>query len=260
MHQPVTIVAMAAFIGLLSVSVYAATATDARLDRIERQLDSRGLVDMSNRIEQLQRDVQQLRGEIEVQNHTLEEMRRRQKELYLDTDRRLRKLEAAPSIPAATAVLPVETVPASGAESGVPAAMPPPVPAPSGQDEKAAYDMAYALLNDRRYPDAAKAFGQFVTAYPQSEYTDNARYWLGETYLVMGGHKDAMNAFNELVKLHPESDKVPGARLKIGYIYYENENWAAARKELSALIADYPDTTVAREANSRLQRMKKEGR
>lgn len=245
----------AVLFGLLSVNVFAADkATDARLDRIERKLDSRGLVDMSNRIEQLQRDVQQLRGEIEVQNHTLDDMRRRQKELYLDTDRRLRQLEGSsvPAVPATMTAPPVErtggTVPAT------------PAVKPAGEGEKAAYDMAYRFLNDRRYPDAAKAFGQFVTAYPQSEYTDNARYWLGETWLVMGENKNAMNAFKEMVKAHPDSDKVPGARLKIGYIYYENQDWVAARKELNALVTDYPGTTVAREANNRLQRMTKEGR
>jgi len=255
MFKPVTAVATATIIWLLSASVFADSATDARLGRIERQLDARGLVDMSNRIEQLQRDVQQLRGEIEVQNHALEEMRRRQKELYLDTDRRMRQLEAAPT---ASTVPPVEEIPASDViPPGVVAPMSPPVI--SGQGEKAAYDMAYALLNDRRYPDAAAAFGQFVTAYPESDYADNARYWLGETWLVMGEHKNAMDAFVELVKMHPDSDKLPGARLKIGYIHYENQDWAAARKELNALIVDYPDTTVAREANNRLQRMKREG-
>lgn len=226
MFKSAPAVVMTVFTGLLSVSVLATPATDARLERIERQLDARGLVDMSNRIDQLQRDVQQLRGEIEVQNHALEEMRRRQKELYLDTDRRLRQLETVPSMPATSAVSPptsavspVEMAPPDGSTPEAVASVPPPVLS-SGQDEKAAYDMAYALLNDRRYPDAAKAFGQFVTAWPQSDYTDNARYWLGETWLVMGEHEAAMRAFNELVKSHPDSDKVPGARLKIGYIHY----------------------------------------
>jgi len=257
MLKPVTAVATATMIWLLSASAFADSATDARLGRIERQLDARGLVDMSNRIEQLQRDVQQLRGELEVQNHALEEMRRRQKELYLDTDRRMRQLEAAPTVPSANIASPVGAGPASDViPPGVVAPMSPPV---AGQGEKAVYDMAYALLNARRYPDAARAFGQFVTAYPESDYTDNARYWLGETWLVMGEHKNAMDAFVELVKMHPDSDKLPGARLKIGYIHYENQDWAAARKELNALIIDYPDTTVAREANTRLQRMKREG-
>ena len=69
-------------------------ATDARLDSIERKLDSRGLMDMLNRIEEMQRDIQQLRGDIEVQTHTLGEIQRRSREQYLDIDRRLQQLES----------------------------------------------------------------------------------------------------------------------------------------------------------------------
>ena len=46
---------------------------------------------------------------------------------------------------------------------------------------------------------------------------------------------------------------------KIAYILYEKKDWTAARKALSDLVSDYPDTTVSRQANERLQRMKKEG-
>ncbi len=68
-------------------------ATDARLDSIERKLDSRGLLEMLNRVEQMQQTIQQLRGDLEVQAHTLEEMQRRSREQYLDLDRRLQQLE-----------------------------------------------------------------------------------------------------------------------------------------------------------------------
>ena len=66
---------------------------ETRINNLERKIEGRGLVDMLTQIEQLQRDVQQLRGEIEVQSHTLEDMQRRQRELYLDIDRRLQPLE-----------------------------------------------------------------------------------------------------------------------------------------------------------------------
>jgi TolA-binding protein len=45
----------------------------------------------------------------------------------------------------------------------------------------------------------------------------------------------------------------------MGYIHYENSSWAQARKELSAVVSDYPGTTAARLANDRLQRMQQEG-
>ena len=79
-----------------------AASTSERLDSIERTLDSRGLLDLLNRVEKMQRDIQQLRGDIEVQTHTLKEMQRRSREQYLDIDRRLQQIESgAPGMPAA---------------------------------------------------------------------------------------------------------------------------------------------------------------
>ena len=73
---------------LLPLQPAEAASTRERLDNIERKLDSRGLLDMLNRIEQMQRDLQELRGEIELQTHTLKDMQRRSREQYLDIDRR----------------------------------------------------------------------------------------------------------------------------------------------------------------------------
>ena len=78
---------------LAGAPVALAESTKERLDALERKLDSRSLLEMLNRIEQLQGDVQQLRGSVELQAHRLEELQRQQREQYLDTDRRLQQLE-----------------------------------------------------------------------------------------------------------------------------------------------------------------------
>jgi TolA-binding protein len=62
-----------------SVPLHAAPSVQERLDALERKVDSRGLIDLYTQVEQLQRDLQKLRGDIEVQNHTLEELQRSQR-------------------------------------------------------------------------------------------------------------------------------------------------------------------------------------
>lgn len=251
-------------------------STSERLDRIERQLEGRGLIDLLNQLEKLQGDVQQLHGDIEVQTHQLEDMQRRQKELYLDIDRRLQQLEtgqplapgAAAEAPLPTPVVPEVSPPPVAAPppavEAPPAAVTPPPAAPaaahvSTAEEQADYEKALAILREGRYVEAASAFNQFLENYPGSGYSDNAYYWLGETYYVTRNFDRALASFNKLVGAYPQSPKVLGARLKIGYIYFEKQDWAAARKELSALVTGYPGTTEARLADDRLQRMKKEG-
>ena len=274
---------------LAAPAVMAAKSANERLDNIERKLESRGLIDMLNRVEQLQQSLQEMRGEMEVQAHTLQQMQRQQRQQYLDVDRRLRQLESAPAAgiaamppsaaprvgaPAVTAPpvvsVPPITAPAAGVGSGRsqpptrPASKytPPQAPVPGSIEqigEQAEYDTALATLREGRYPEAAQAFKQFLVDHPGSSYADNAQYWLGEAYYVTRSFDRAQSTFQNLVATFPQSAKVPGSRLKIAYILYEKKDWAAARRELTGLVSAYPGTTVARQANERLQRMKSEG-
>jgi tol-pal system protein YbgF len=248
--------------------------TDARLDSIERKLDSRGLLDMLSRIEQMQQTIQQLRGDLEVQAHTLDEMQRRSREQYLDLDRRLQQLETGqavtPSFDNATPALaplpvtpPATQVPSAPErtvvqEVGQPAAQTTPPAVQAG--ERAEYEQALAILREGRYAEAAQAFNGFLANYPGSSYADNANYWLGETYYVTRDFDRALAAFKGLIDNYPNSPKTPDSYLKTGYIYYEKQDWAASRQALEAVISGYPGTTAARLAADRLQAMKRDGR
>jgi len=274
-------ISLLVFAAGVSPLLLAEPSTRERLDSIERKLDSRGLLELLNRVEQMQRDAQQLRGDIEVQTHTLEELQRRQREQYLDIDRRLQQLEsglpgAAPVAPAPGSSLPGSSVPMSPPPSGATTATLPPV-APAGvpaaarepaapltltpgtPEQKAEYDTALAILREGRYAEAAGAFNRFLAANPASSYSDNASYWLGETYYVTRDFDKALATFRGLTVNFPDSPKVSDSRLKMGYIYYENKDWANARQELEMVASNYPGSTAARLADDRLRRMQKEG-
>jgi tol-pal system protein YbgF len=251
---------LAALACALPVGQATAESTGERLDRLERQLDSRGLIDMLNRLDQMERDLQQLRGELELQTHQQEDMTRRQRELYLDVDRRLQQLETGQPAAPVTAP-PTVTAPPLSAQPAAPLSpdiAPPPVAGSSA--EQADYERALGILREGRYPEAADAFNRLLASYPGGDYADNATYWLGETYYVTREFDRALSTFSTLVTDFPQSSKVPDARLKIGYIHYEKSNWKLARQELSTVVSTYPGTTAARLANDRLQRMSKEGR
>ena len=66
----------------------------ARLEKLERLLQNQGLLDMLQQLEHLQAEINQMRGEVELQNHTLEDMKKRQRDLYTDIDRRMQRLES----------------------------------------------------------------------------------------------------------------------------------------------------------------------
>ncbi len=131
--------------------------------------------------------------------------------------------------------------------------------ASSPEDEKSSYDEAFQSLKDLKYADAAEKFLNFIEKYPDSEYADNAQYWLGESYYVTRNYDIALEAFQVLLSDHPDSPKIADGLLKIGYTHYELKQWDQARAALTQVQEQYPGTTLARLAGSRLRSMKLEG-
>lgn len=229
---------------------------DTRLSRVERLLESQSLVDMLTRLDKLQGEVRELRGEVELLNHEFDDLKRRQKDLYLDMDRRLRKLEVG-SVPVPPAALPPAATP--GTTAAQPETPPPAAAAPTAGEE-AAYQKAFNLLKEGRYPQAETAFRDFLKTYPTGAYSDNAQYWLAETKYVTKQFNEALTEFQKVVNQYPNSAKVADAKLKLGFIHYELGQWDAAKQALTEVINGYPKSTAANLAEKRLQRMKAEGR
>ncbi len=267
---------------LVCLLVYGSTASavskdelEARVQQLERRLDSRSLVSLMEQVSALQREVQQLRGDIEVQTHSMESLQKRQRDLYLDIDRRLHRLEAGgvqgqTDVPGTAAVVPARP-------GGAPGAPPPAAPftspgrsstatgsaaasaALNPAEQRKDYDRALEQLKEGRYTEASSAFQDFLKKHPGSSYADNAQYWLGEVYYVTRQFQLALSEFGKVVDGYPDSTKIADAKLKIGYIQYELKDWAKAREMLAQVVQVYPGTTTARLAQERLDRMKREG-
>jgi tol-pal system protein YbgF len=238
---------------------------------------------MSNlviQVQELQDEVRNMRGQLEEQARELENLKRRQRDQYLDIDQRLSDMRnnmpvssnGQPYIPPSTAQgsnpaqqsgdvpevrAPMEsgasvtTIAQPAAQSEMVAANP--------ADEKAAYDQAFQALKELRYADAAESFQTFLDQYPNSEYADNAQYWLGESYYVTRNYDIALKAFQDLMDNYSDSPKVADALLKVGYTHYELQDWEAATAALTQVQEKYPDTTLSRLAESRLRSMRMEG-
>jgi len=224
-----------------------------RIQRLERMLSSDVLREQTQTIQTLREEISALREQIEQQDYELESMKQRQRNLYLDMDRRINNVEAGGSNRGKVAA----PVPPPNTSASTSAAIPAVVA--GDNDGQEAYSNAFSLLKEGQYEQSIKAFEAFKTSYPNSKYADNAQYWLGEANYVSRDYKTALTEFQQLIAQYPQSSKNPGARLKIGYVYFELKNWSAAREALQQVITLYPDTTVAKKANERLQRMKREG-
>jgi tol-pal system protein YbgF len=222
------------------------TDMEARLIRIERIVENQSLVQLASELETLRSETTALRGELETLRFETENSDSRQRELYVDVDRRLQSLETTPR-----AFEPPPAAPSLGAPSEAPPAV---AARPSGSDQQN-YDAAFALLQGRKYDEAAAAFETFLMQFPTSPRADNAVYWLAETHYVRGRFNDAMPVFRRVIEQYPQSDKVPDALLKVGFCQIELGDRGAARTSLQEVMRQFPDTTAARLASQRLDRL-----
>jgi len=230
-------------------------ALEQRLQRLERRVGH--ITELMLEVQALKRTNRELQGQVEEQQHMLERLRKKQRELYLDLDERLGRLQGAPAATPAPEERPAE-VPAARPVPGSPAARSSSSKPSRSAGERAEYDAAYASLNPskRRYKDAINGFNAFLAKYPQSDLADNALYWLGESYYVTQDNKSALAAFDRLLKEFPDSDKVPGALLKKGYILDAMGKRKEARNTLQQVLDQYPSSSVASMAKARLKHMK----
>ncbi len=239
-------------------------STQERLERLERRVKS--MTEIMLRLDRLQQEMRELRGEVEVQAHALETIKKRQRDLYLDIDQRLnQQLGSGPSAGSGASPPPPSEQRPAAPPARVPAGPPaqqrpsPPVSTARPAGEEKAYRTAFNLLKQGRYEDSITAFRAFLEQYPAGNYADNAQYWLGEANYVSRDFDAALAEFDRVITLHPYSPKVPGAMLKTGFIYYEQQKWAQARKRLTDLRRKYPTATESRLAKKRLDQMRAEG-
>lgn len=240
-----------------------AQGLNQRILRLERVLDNSVLIDMVQRMEALQNEVRQLRGELEQKTNQIESMREQQRKLYLDTDGRLQALESGGgggfddlaelddiSLDEPETLQTVEEIVA-----------PPPQPVPTSSEraEKLDYQNAYDLLILGRNREAIVEFENFLEQYPEGTYSDNAHYWLGEANYVERRFVEAIDRFNVVIFQFPGSRKVPDARLRKGFALFELQRYTEARQELSLVEGEYRGRSIAALARRRLEQMDNAG-
>ncbi len=247
------------------------------LQRMNTLIDNRAMLDIFQRVDELADEINQLRGELELQASDLEGIKTRQRELYLDIDRRMRDLEdRAVGQSSTLAPVPVPATDTSSTTTGEEVAadtstavtgstssttqiVPVIPPSANLNEEKAAYQVAFDSLKEGRYKKAKEQFNQFLRDYPDSIYAGNAQYWLGEANYVTRNFKQAVTEFNRVLTRYSTSAKIPDAMLKLGYTHYELKQYELARTVLQNLRSAHPNSTAARLAGKRLDRMRKEG-
>jgi tol-pal system protein YbgF len=199
----------------------------------DRDRRGRQLADQVNDLSLLQREIANLRGQVEsvTRNHG---------QLRQDLDALRRRMEA----PAAGPV--VEPGPPSA-----PLAPPPPPPPPEKAEDL--YKTAMIRFEEGDYAKAREGFTTMVSRYPQAPQSDNAQFWTAECYFREGNFKQAILEYEKVISQYPKSTKIPASLFKQGMAFEKLGDLESARYLYSRVTKDYKGSEQAPMAEQRLK-------
>jgi len=114
------------------------------------------------------------------------------------------------------------------------------------------YSEAYADFARGNFDLAVQGFETYLEYYPETEFSDNAQYWIGECYYGQGRFDEAVDAWNKLLRDFASSDKVPDARVKKGMALERLGRRSQALLEYRYVLDRYPNSPAARIAREKL--------
>lgn len=263
----------------LSRAVYRGDSLPPPAGRIQGDATAQGTMEL--RLQQLERELQDMRGTLEEQAHETRQLKEKLMRITGDMEMRLDALEGRRTSPGEGRV----SYGAGGAERIASGAAPPSagggaqdyrwnsvggqsgtynppseagVEAPQNIDPAASsYERAFALLKNAEYDAAERAFQAFIDRYPDHELVGNAKYWLGETFYVRGDFEKAARIFAEGYQKYPQGAKAADNLLKLGMALSGMGNTEDACVALAQLGKDgVPSSTQAlRRAEQEMRRL-----
>ena len=232
-----------------------------RLGRMEESLRaltaSGAALELAQQLEMLRQEVKQMRGQMEVLGNDVQMSAKRQRDMYVDLDSRLKRFEQAgapPTAPAGAAGVPPAVPGAPAVVAGAtPPAAGPGAPPPA---ETSAYESAQSQRRIGNYQGAIAGFQTFIAQYPKSLLAPRAQYWIGDSYYNLRDYRNAIANQNKLIATYPDSATIPDALLNIASCQIELGDTLGARKTMDGLVTRYPTSEAAEKAKRRLATLK----
>ena len=221
-------------------------------------------------VQQLQQEVRDLRGQLEVQANIIERMKQDARSRYLDLDQRITDLKnrpqpevanttpsTTPTATTTTTTTTVNTATATNPTTATPTteattATTPPVVNPD--DDKRAYFAAYQTFKTGGPNKAINPMRNFIKTYPQSTFIPSAYYWLGEFYLAASPAdvNNAKKSFRIVVDNYADAPKAASAMLKLASFADVDGKTQDAVKLMLRIVKEFPKSEEATAARAYL--------
>ena len=104
----------------------------------------------------------------------------------------------------------------------------------------ALFQAAYVTGLQKNYSGKIAKLESLLSKYPKSEYTDDALYEMGRSYLMMENDGKAISTYQRLLDTKPTSALARKAALEIGMINFNGKEYDQAISAFKSVIAKYP--------------------
>lgn len=204
---------------------------ESRIDLLEKQLAGQSTDNMQMHAElaSAQEEIATMKGHISELQRTAAQLRASRKITKQKLDKKIESIAQA-------------IKPAEPADQSV-----------NKEEEKDHYTAAYLALKSGRYDEAIEKFRELLKTYPNGGYSDQAYYWLGESYLAQNNIERAVGNLEWFVSNYADSTKHAAGMLRLGMTYQSQHRPDEALAMLRRLIEQHADSPAAEEARKLLQ-------
>ena len=225
------------------------TDLSLRLENIQSEMQSLS-TDIEEYKELLKRpskDMDRVRDDMEARLKTLEERRKNQEEKIKELEDRLKAPEPKTAGPGSK---PTESE-KSALTKEIPAEL-----KGSSTGMGNLYRDAYETFHKGDLEGARRKFEAFHRQYPNTELSDNAQFWIGETFYLKKDYEKAIIEYEKAIVKYPEGDKIPSAIFKQALSFLDLNDKTNARSLFKRVIEKYPRSDQAEMARRRLETIK----
>ncbi len=216
-------------------------AVDKKIAELN-QASRRSGADLGVSVSRLQDDLAKAKGDLEVEQHKLDELSQKLSDLQQTTDSRFASLRGRGALDEAEAKQLIESLPK--------------------QDDKAAFLALAKQQEQKNNPGVARAiYDEYVRRFPGDASAPTAALRSGDLAAGQQRWKESFVAYGWVYKNAPRSDVAPDAMLGMANAMLQlDELKADAPAMLKEIVDKYPKSPAAAKAKAKLAELKKAGK
>jgi len=191
------------------------------------------------KISELEKEIAELRSQLEENSVLVERSLELQQQRYLDLDSRILELSSIEKKIASE----------SSQES---------IAISYEQEEKLLYKNALELFEASRYAEALEIFSEVIISYPDGIYTPDAYFWSGELFLAQELYEDAKLSYAEVFEQFPNHIRSADSLYKLGEIQRIDSEFIEAINYFERVVSLFPDSGAAQLSKKSIKIIKEE--